>query len=124
MIGRPPGFSTRRTGPVRGIGVSGEVAVAVPTRDVAGQVPAAKEAAGHTRERAAAFGASARGSVTRAVSSAASPSRNRSVVCTAGGTARPPLSVTLPASDGANGSEAQPVGVIESVAVATLPGAK
>src|SRR5215210_5933066 len=91
--------------------------IAVPTRELSGQVLASESAREHVRSSTPTFGTSTFGSVTSARLSAASSGSNVSVVPT-GGTS--PLCVAAgdpmkPVAFGENPSDSHPVGVIEKV---------
>src|SRR5215208_5784150 len=87
--------------------------IAVPTRELSGQVLASASARWQARGRTFRFGPTDGGSVTSAVLSAASSGSNLSVVVSGG---RLPLRVVLgepsaPSAVGEKPSESQPVGV-------------
>src|SRR3954447_833301 len=112
------------TGPVSGFGSSGLAAVAVPTRAVAGQLPAAKVAHSHRRPPTARFAVTLRGSTTFTRAGLASPGLVETTVVRVGETLRLvcPAPPTLPVTEGANGTLSQPVGVNFDVAVCGEPG--
>src|SRR6185503_19201396 len=118
--GSPVGLSVLNamyTGPLTGAGCSGESMIAVPTRELSGQLLASACGRGQARCAPARFGPSASGRITSARFRAAASGSNFSVVVTGG---KPPAFVSPgapiePSAVAVKGSESQPVGVIAHV---------
>ena len=102
------------TGPFTGVVWSGESIVAVPTRELSGQLLAFDASREHARCAPGRLGCSARGRITSARLSAASSGSNLSVVLTGGNSCSlvTPGAPIDPSAVGEKPSESQPVGVI------------